>query len=67
MPSNITTVPLPAKGPVLNSVENVWRFLGDNGLTSRVFGSDLAIVDPCSDAWNMLTAQPWRVMSIVLR
>ena len=67
VPANITIVPLPAKCPELNPVENVWQFMRDNWLSNRVFGSYTAIVDHCCDAWNKLADQPWRVMSIGLR
>jgi transposase len=32
VPANITLVPLPAKAPELNPVENLWQFLRDNWL-----------------------------------
>ena len=31
VPANITLVPLPAKAPELNPMENVWQFARDNG------------------------------------
>ena len=67
MPPTITIVPLPAKCPELDPVENVWQFIRGNWLSNRVFASDNAVVDHCCDAWNRLTEQPWRVMSIGLR
>ena len=67
VPPNITIVPLPAKCPELNPVENVWQFMRDNWLSNRVFASYDAIVDHCCFAWNKLADQPWRVMSIGLR
>ena len=67
VPSNITIMPLPAKCPELNPVENVWQFMRDNWLSNRVFSSYDAIVDHCCYAWNQLVDQPWRVMSIGLR
>jgi putative transposase len=67
VPANITIVPLPAKCPELNPVENVWQFLRDNWLSNRVFASYNAIVDHCCYAWNKLAEQPWRVMSIGMR
>ena len=67
VPHNITIVPLPAKCPELNPVENVWQFMRGNWLSNRVFASYMAIVDYCCDAWNGLADQPWRVMSIGLR
>ena len=36
VPANITLVPLPAKAPELNPMENVWQFLRDNWLSNRV-------------------------------
>jgi transposase len=67
VPPNITIVPLPAKCPELNPVENVWQFMRDNWLSNRVFQSYDAIVGHCCHAWNRLAEQPWRVMSIGLR
>ncbi len=37
IPPNITLVPLPAKCPELNPVENIWQFVRDNWLSNRVF------------------------------
>ncbi len=67
VPPNITLVPLPAKCPELNPVENVWQLIRDNWLSNRVFHSYDDIVAHCCDAWNKLTDQPWRIMSIGLR
>jgi transposase len=67
VPANITLVPLPAKAPELNPVENVWQFLRDNWLSNRIFASYEAILDHCCAAWNKFTDQPWRIMSIGLR
>jgi putative transposase len=67
VPANITLMPLPAKAPELNPVENVWQFLRDNWLSNRFFCSYEAILDHCCAAWNKLTDQPWRIMSIGLR
>ncbi len=67
VPSNITLVPLPPKCPELNPQENIWQFMRDNCLSNRVFRSYDTIVDHCCDAWNKLTDQPWRIMSIGLR
>ena len=67
VPPNITLVPLPAKAPELNPVENVWQFLRENWLSNRVFHSYEDILDHCCAAWNKLIDQPWRIMSIGLR
>ena len=39
VPDNLTLVLLPARAPELNPVENIWHFLRDNWLSSRVFAS----------------------------
>ena len=67
IPANITLMPLPAKAPELNPVENVWQFLRENWLSNRVFRSYEDILDHCCAAWNKLIDQPWRIMSIGLR
>ncbi len=67
VPPNITIVPLPAKGPELNPQENVWEFMRDNWLSNRVFSCYDTLVDHCYDAWNKLTDQPWRIVSLGLR
>jgi transposase len=51
-------MPLPAKAPELNPVENVWQFLRENGLSNRMFTSYSDILDHCCEAWNKLTEQP---------
>jgi transposase len=66
-PANITLVPLPAKAPELNPMENVWQFLRDNWLSNRVFNSYEDILDHCCSAWNKLVDRPWCIMSIGLR
>ena len=67
VPPNITLVPLPAKSPELNPVENIWQFMRDNWLSNRVFTSYDDIVDHCCFAWNKLIDQPWKIMSIGMR
>lgn len=67
IPANITLLPLPAKCPLLNPLENVWQFMLDNWLSNRIFKSYNDILGRCCFAWNRLTNQPWRTMSIGLR
>jgi transposase len=67
VPPSITIMPLPAKCPELNPVENLWQFMRDNWLSNRVFTSYDDIVGHCCEAWNKLIEQPWRIMSIGLR
>ena len=45
VPAKITLVPLPARSPELNPVENVWQFLCDNWLSNRIFSSYSDILD----------------------
>ena len=67
VPANITVLPLPAKCPELNVMENVWQFIRDNWLSNRVFTDDDDIVSHCCFYWNRLVDQPWRIMSIGMR
>jgi transposase len=67
VPANISIVLLPARSPELNPAENVWQFMRDNWLSNRVFQSFDDILDHCSDAWNKLVDQPWRIKSLGLR
>src|SRR4051812_1228416 len=67
VPDNLTLVLLPARAPELNPVENIWQFLRDNWLSSRLSPPYRDIVDHCCDAWNRLIDQPWLIMSIGLR
>ncbi|HMO69575.1 MAG TPA: transposase, partial [Novosphingobium sp.] len=67
IPANITLMPLPPKCPELNPVENVWQFMRDNWLWTRILNPYDDIVDHCCFAGNRLVDQPWRIMSIGLR
>ena len=67
IPSNITLLPLPPRSPELNPVENIWQFMRENWLSSRIFKSYEEIVAICSEDWNKLIDQAWRIMSIGLR
>jgi transposase len=67
VPENITLLLLPPRSPELNPVENIWQFMRDNWLSNRVFKSYDDILDHCCYAWNQLTDQPWKIMSIGLR
>ncbi|AMK18486.1 transposase [Sphingobium sp. MI1205] len=49
-----STVPARAKCPELNPVENIWQFMRDNWLSSRIITSHDNIVDHCCEAWNRL-------------
>jgi hypothetical protein len=76
LPANITLLPLPAKCPELNAMENIWQFIRGpkatpegryNWLSNRVFRNHDDIVDHCCHAWNHLIDQPWRITSVGLR
>jgi transposase len=67
VPVNITLVPLPAKAPELNPVDNIWQFIRENWISNRVFTSYADILDHCCAASTQLVDQPWTIMSIGLR
>ena len=58
VPANITVLPLPAKCPELNVMENVWQFMRDNWLSNRVFRDHDDIVGLCCFYWNRLIEMP---------
>jgi hypothetical protein len=60
VPDNITLLPLPAKSPELNPVENIWQFMRDNWLSNCVFEAYDDILDHCCFAWNKLIGMPFR-------
>jgi transposase len=64
LPDNITIVPLPAKCPELNPVENVWQFIRENWLSNLIFTSYEDILDRSCNAWNKLINQPNHIKSI---
>ncbi len=47
VPANITLVPLPAKAPELNPVENIWQYMRENWISNRIFTSYTDILDHC--------------------
>ena len=67
IPNNISIIPLPAKCPELNPVENIWQFMRDNWLSTRIFEPFDEILDHCCDAWNKLIDPPDRIASIGTR
>jgi hypothetical protein len=67
IPVNMTLLPLPPRTPELNPVENVWQYMRENWLSSRIFQSYDDIVAHCCHAWNKLIDRPWQIMGIGLR
>ena len=67
MPNNITPILLPSRAPELNPVENIWQYLRQTYLSSRVFEEYDDIVEAACQAWNQLIDKPWQIMSIGLR
>lgn len=47
VPPKFTPMPLPAKSPELNPVENIWRFMRDKWISNRIFKSNADILDHC--------------------
>ena len=64
VPPNITLVPLPPQCPELNPVENLWQFIRDNCLWTRVSRCYEGTFDHCCHAGNRLVDQPGTFMSI---
>lgn len=64
VPDNITLLSLPPYCPELNPMENVWHYLRENILCSRVWDTYDDIVDACSTAWRFLIDDPQRIRSI---
>ena len=67
IPGNISILPLPAKCPELNPVENIWQFMRDNWLSNRIFEPYNEIVDHCCDSWNKMIGQSACIKSIGIR
>jgi hypothetical protein len=64
VPDNITLLSLPPYSPELNPMENVWHYLRENILCSRVWDTYDDIVEACSTAWCFLIDDPQRIRSI---
>jgi hypothetical protein len=59
--------PVAAEMPRAEPKENIWQFMRDNWLSSRVFKSFDDIRRTAAMLWNKLVDHPWRIMSIALR
>ena len=67
VPRNITIILLPSRSPELNPVENIWQYIRQNWLSTRIFETYDAIIDAGCEAWNKLIAQPETITSIGMR
>jgi hypothetical protein len=67
LPKNLSIILLPSRSPELNPVENIWRYLRQNWLSSTVLEDYHDIIDAGCNAWNKLIARPETIMSIGLR
>lgn len=67
LPNNITLLHLPPYSPELNPMENVWQYLRQNKLASRVWETYEQIIAACADAWRWIIADPKRITSIGTR
>ena len=67
VPQNITMLPLPPYSPELNPMENVWDYLRQNKLCSRVWNTYEDILDACQAAWRFFVTDPDRIRSIGTR
>ncbi len=67
VPDNITIILLPSRAPELNPVENIWQYMRDNWLSTRVFETYEDILDAGCAASNKLIANPETITSIGMR
>jgi len=67
VPNNITILLLPSRSPELNPVENIWQYLRQTWLSTKVFENYDAILNAGSQAWNRLMDDPETIMSIGMR
>ena len=63
VPDNMTLLSLPPYSPELNPMENVWHYLRENILCSRVWDTYDDIVEACLTAWRFLIDDPQRIRS----
>jgi hypothetical protein len=64
IPDNIVLLKLPAYAPELNSVENIWAYLGGNAFGHQVWETDEAIRDAYCAAWTALMNTPELIRSM---
>ncbi len=64
VPANITLVPLPSYSPQLNPVQRVWEYLRERFLSHRLHQDFDAVLEAACRAWNRLTAETGRLLSL---
>lgn len=64
VPDDITLAPSPSCARELESFENDWQSIRNNGLGGRIFASCDGAVERCCDAWICLVAQPLKIISL---
>jgi hypothetical protein len=64
VPTNISLLSLPPYSPDLNPMENVWDYLRQNKLCTRVWDTYDDILQACKTAWHFLIEDPDRIRSI---
>ena len=67
VPKNLTLIFLPSRAPELNPVENIWQYLRQTWLSSRVLDTYEAVIEAACEAWRNLMTQPTTITSIGLR
>lgn len=67
VPKNISFLFLPPYSPELNPIEQVWSYLRQHWLSNRAFDDFDAILDACTNAWQIFIAQSELIQSICTR
>ena len=64
VPANVTLVALPSYSPQLNPVERIWQYLRERFLSHRLHLDYEAVLQAACRAWNRLTAETGRLLSL---
>jgi putative transposase len=64
VPANVTLVALPSYSPQLTPVERVWEYLRERFLSHRLHQDYDAVLEAACRAWNRLTAETGRLLSL---
>ncbi len=63
---NVSIIKLPLYSPELNTIEQVWQWMGQNELANRCFNGYDDIIDECCRAWSNFRSDKLRVKKYAL-